>query len=274
MLDKKPTMIANVPTLYGMLMNNPKSKEIPKEILDNVIAYVSGAAPFPVEMIKEFEKHFQAQNKVMELYGMTETSPVATCNPRYGQKKIGTVGPPLPDTQIKIVDLESGEDLETGKAGELLIKGPIVTRGYHNKPEATAETIKDGWLHTGDVGVMDEDGYIRIVDRVKDMLIVGGYKVYSVHVEDIMVKHPNVELAAIVGIPDQDRPGNEIVKAYIKLKTGVVRSEEVLEDIKKYANENLSKYENPKLWEFREEMPLTTVGKVLKKALRDSASKK
>lgn len=271
MIAKKPTLVANVPTLYGMIMNNPKSKDIPKDVLDNVIVYISGAAPFPVKLIQEFEEHMKAQNKVMELYGMTETSPVATCNPFFGKKKVGTVGLPLPNIFIKIADLESGEDLETGQPGEILIKGSIVARGYHKKPDATTASIKNGWLHTGDVGIMDEEGYIQIVDRIKDMLIVGGYKVYSVHVEDIMVKHPNVELAAIVGVPDQDRPGNDMVKAYIKLKTGIERSEEVLSDIKTYAKENLSKYENPKLWEFREEMPLTTVGKVLKKALRDSA---
>jgi long-chain acyl-CoA synthetase len=211
----------------------------------------------------------KAENKVMELYGMTETSPVSVCNPYLGKKKIGKVGLPLPDTQLKIVDVDSGEEVGVGEIGELLFKGPIVTRGYLNKPDATKQTIEDGWLHTGDVGVMDEDGYIQIVDRIKDMLIVSGYKVYSVHVEDVLNKHPDIDLVAIVGLEDEKRPGSEIVKAYVKLKPNVIVTEEIKKSIQDYATENLSKYEIPRLWEFREELPLTTVGKVLKKALRD-----
>ncbi len=271
MIEKKPTIIANVPSLYGMIMNNPKSLEIPKEVLDNVKVYVSGAAPFPAEMIRDFEKHMKSENKVMELYGMTETSPVSVANPFLGKKKIGKVGLPLPDTLIKLVDVDTGNEVGTGEAGEILVKGVIVTRGYLNKPEATKKTIEeDGWLHTGDIGIMDEDGYIKIVDRVKDMLIVGGYKVYSVHVEDVLTKHPDIELVAIVGLEDKKRPGSEIVKAFVKLKSGVELNEEIKENIKKYASNNLSKYEIPKIWEFREDLPLTTIGKVLKKALREN----
>ncbi|MHA2246839.1 MAG: AMP-binding protein [Candidatus Hodarchaeales archaeon] len=272
MIEKKPTIVVNVPTLYNMIKNNPKSREIPREVLDNINVYVSGAAPFPAEMIRDFERHMHAENKVMELYGMTETSPVSVANPYLGKKKVGKVGLPLPDTEVKLVDLETGDAVETDVPGEILVKGPIVTRGYLNKPDATKKTIEpDGWLHTGDVGIMDEDGYIKIVDRVKDMLIVSGYKVYSVHVEDILTKHADIELAAIIGLKDPDRPESEIVKAYIKLKSGIEATDELKENIKKYAHEKLSKYENPKQWEFREEMPLTTVGKVLKKALREES---
>lgn len=270
MEKKKPTLMANVPSLYGMIMNNPKSTEIPKDVLDNIKVYISGAAPFPAEMIRDFERHMKAENKVMELYGMTETSPVSVCNPYLGKKKIGKVGLPLPDTQLKIIDVDSGNEVGIGEIGELLFKGPIVTRGYLNKPDATKQTIEeDGWLHTGDVGIMDEEGYIQIVDRIKDMLIVSGYKVYSVHVEDVLNKHPDIDLVAIVGLEDEKRPGSEIVKAYVKLKPNVIVTEEIEKSIQDYATENLSKYEIPRLWEFREELPLTTVGKVLKKALRD-----
>ncbi len=272
-IDKKPGVIVNVPTLYLMLQNNPKSKEIPKEVLDAVEFYISGAAPFPAEAIRDFEKHFHAENKVIEVYGMTEASPLVTVNPRYKPKKIGTVGIPIQDTEVRIVNIETGQPVELGQPGEVIVKGPQITRGYYKKPEANKKTIIDGWLHTGDVGVMDEDGYLKIVDRTKDMLIVGGYKVYSVHVEDILVKHPDIELVAIVGVKDPKRPESEIVKAYVKLKEGVKGTEEVKEDIKKYATENLSKYENPKLWEFREELPLTLVGKVLKRELREEANK-
>jgi len=272
-IDKKPTQMANVPTLYLNLQNNPKSQTIPKEVLDKVKIYVSGAAPFPAEAIRNFEKAFQAEGKLLEVYGMTETSPLVTMNPHFKQKKIGTVGLPLPDTEVRIVDLETGEQTELGKPGEIICKGPQVTRGYYKKPEATAKTIIDGWLHTGDVGVMDEEGYIKIVDRTKDMLIVSGYKVYSVHVEDVLVKQPDIELAAIIGLKDPNRPGSEIVKAVVKLKKGIHLTEEVKAKIKAYAEENLSKYEVPKVWEFRAELPTTLVGKVLKRELREEPKK-
>jgi len=271
-IAKKPGIIVNVPTLYLMLMNNPKSETIPLEVLNTVDFYISGAAPFPAESIRDFEQHFHAENKLIEVYGMTETSPLITSNPRYGKKKIGSVGLPMQDTQVKLVDLETGEPVELGQPGEFLVKGPQVTRGYYNKPEANKQTFTDGWLHTGDVAIMDEDGFFKIVDRCKDMLIVGGFKVYSIHVEDILTKHENIELVAIIGLKDPNRPGSEIVKAYVTLKEGVAATEEVKEAIKKYATEHLSKYEKPKQWEFRDELPLTLVGKVLKRELREEAN--
>jgi len=272
-IDKKPKLMVNVPTLYLAIKNNPKVKNIPKSQLDYADLYVSGAAPFPAEAIRDFESAMNADNKLLEVYGMTETSPILTMNPRYGKKKIGTVGLPVSDTEIRLVDVETGEQVPLGKPGEIICKGPHVTRGYYNKPEANAKTIIDGWLHTGDVGVMDEEGYITIVDRTKDMLIVSGYKVYSVHVEDILTKHPDIELVAIIGLKDPNRPGSEIVKAVVQLKEGVEPTESVKEDLKKYAAEKLSKYENPKRWEFTEAMPLTAVGKVLKRSLREEAKK-
>jgi long-chain acyl-CoA synthetase len=272
-IEKKPTMIANVPSLYLMITSNPKSKEIPIEILDNINVYISGAAPFPAEAIRRFQKHMNAEGKVLEVYGMTEASPILTLNPFRGEKKVGTVGLPVQDTEIRIVNVDTGEDVPLGKSGEILTKGPQVTRGYYQKPEANKKTFTDGWFHTGDVGVMDDEGYITIVDRVKDMLIVSGYKVYSVHVEDILIKHPDIELVAIIGLKDPDRPGSEIVKGVVQLRSGVEATEEVKNDIKKYAEKNLSKYEKPRVWEFKEELPLTTVGKVLKRKLRDEAEK-
>jgi len=267
---KKPTSFGNVPTLFLMIQNNPKSKKIPPEVLDNISLYVSGAAPFPAEAIRQFEKEFHTENKFVEVYGMTESSPLATANPAVGEKKIGTVGLPLPDTEIKIIDIETGKELGIGQPGEILIKGPQVTKGYHNKPEESKAAFDDeGFFHSGDVGVFDEDGYLKIVDRTKDMLIVSGFKVYSVHVEDILTKHPDIAIVAIIGIPNPDRPGAEIVKAVVQLKEGVTESEAVKSSIQKYAEENLSKYEVPKIWEFREELPLTLVGKVQKKALRE-----
>ncbi len=271
MIEKNPKIIVNVPTLFLSIKNNPKIKDVPKATLNNIDIYVSGAAPFPAEAIKDFEESMLGTNKLLEVYGMTETSPILTMNPYSGKKKVGTVGLPVPDTELRLVDIETGEQVELGKPGEIICKGPQVTRGYLNKPDANAKTIIDGWFHTGDVGVMDEDGFITIVDRTKDMLIVSGYKVYSVHVEDILTKHPNIEMVAIIGLKDPDRPGSEIVKAIVQLKEGIEPSDKIKVELKNYAAENLSKYENPRIWEFRETLPLTTVGKVLKRALREES---
>jgi long-chain acyl-CoA synthetase len=272
-IDKQPKLMVNVPTLYLSIKSHPLIKKVPNAALDNLEVYISGAAPFPAEAIRDFENVMKANNRVMEVYGMTETSPILTGNPYYGKKKIGTVGLPVVDTEIRIVDIETGAQVELGKPGEIICRGPQVTRGYYNKPDANAKTIIDGWLHTGDVGIMDEDGYITIVDRTKDMLIVSGYKVYSVHVEDVLTKHPDIEMVAIIGMSDPDRPGSEIVKAVVQLKEGIQPTDSVKADLKNYAAEHLSKYENPRIWDFRETLPLTTVGKVLKRALREEFSK-
>ncbi|MFX1302702.1 MAG: AMP-binding protein [Promethearchaeota archaeon] len=273
-IDKKPTSFGNVPTLFLMIQKNPLSKKIPPEVLDNISLYVSGAAPFPAEAIREFERQFHTENKFLEVYGLTETA-IVTGNPMFGEKKLGTVGLPWPDTEIKLIDLDTGEEIrEIGQTGEILIKGPQVVKQYHNKPEATAAAFdNEGYFHSGDVGVFDDDGYLKIVDRTKDMLSVSGFKVYSVHVEEVMTKHPDIQILAIIGVPNPDRPGAEIVKAIIQLKEGVEAIDKVKDSIKKYAEENLSKYEVPKIWDFREELPLTMVGKVKKKALREELKK-
>ncbi len=273
-IKKHPNVYSSVPTLFLMLQNNPKSKTIPKSDLDNITLYISGAAPFPAEAVRDFEKDFHSENKFVEVYGMTETAVLVTVNPTYGKKKIGKVGLPLPDTDFKLINVETGEEVGIGQPGEILIKGPQVARGYLNKPEATAKTFVDGWVHTGDVGVFDEEGYLQIVDRTKDMLSVSGFKVYSVHVEDLLTKHPDIALMAIIGVPHPERPGAEIVKAAIQLKEGVEPTEEVKTSIQKYAEENLAKYEVPKIWEFREELPTSLVGKVLKRTLREQEEKK
>jgi len=274
MMDKKPVMMVNVPTLYLAIKNRINEKwpikKIPRDVLNDIEVYISGAAPFPAEAINDFESSLVAKNKVLEVYGMTETSPIITMNPYYGKKKIGTVGLPVPDMELRLVDVETGVQVELGKPGEIICKGPQVSRGYYNKPDANSKTIIDSWFHTGDVGVMDEDGYITIVDRTKDMLIVSGYKVYSVHVEDILTKHPNIEMVAIIGLKDPDRPGSEIVKAVVQLKEEVEPTDKIKAELKNYAAEHLSKYENPRIWEFRKTLPLTTIGKVLKRALRES----
>ncbi|MHA2325142.1 MAG: AMP-binding protein [Promethearchaeota archaeon] len=193
-------------------------------------------------------------------------------NPYRGTKKLGSVGLPLMNTDIKLVDPESGKEVPIGEPGEIHVKGPQIMKGYLNKPEETKNTIDDdGYLRTGDVAVFDEDGYLKIVDRTKDMLIVGGFKVFSSKVEDIIVKHPSVETIAIVGTPNPDRPGSEIVKGYFVISSdaNIGNEEDFKSDLTEWMKEKLAPYEVPKIIELREELPLTLVGKVDKKLLRN-----
>ena len=263
--EDKILLFYNVPTLYLLLLKNRRFKKLD---LSNVQGYISGAAPFPTESIKEFE-NFVGKGKVIEAYGMTENSPAVTMNPYIGSKKIGTVGIPLPNTELKIVDVsDRTKEVPLGDPGEIVIRGPQTFQGYWNKPEETKNALVEGWFYSGDVGVMDEDGYITIVDRTKDMIIVSGYKVFSVEVDDKMNKHPAIELCSTVGTPDPERPGSEIVKLYILLKKGYESSDDTKADILKFAQENLAKYKVPKIIEFLKELPLTSIGKVDKKLLR------
>jgi long-chain acyl-CoA synthetase len=268
MAKYKPTNLANVPSLYQMLMANPKFKELDHSGLGTCI---SAAAPFPVESQQEFESII-GEGKLLELYGMTETSPVSTMNPSKGKKKLGSVGMPFLNVDCKMVDPGTGEEVPLGEAGEICVKGPLVMQGYFNKPQETKNAIdQDGYMHTGDVGIMDEDGYIRIVDRTKDMIIVGGFKVFSSKVEDIVSKHPAVGMMALIGVDNPERPGSELVKAYVQIDPEYIfdgNQEALKEDIIKFAKDKCAPYEVPKLIEFLEEMPLTAVGKIDKKVLR------
>jgi len=261
----KIRFMVNVPTLYLLLLSNRKFKKLDFSSID---IFISGAAPFPSESINEFEE-VVGKDKVLEVYGMTEASPIVTMNPYLGTKKIGTVGIPVSSTEVKIVDVVNREtEVPIGEPGEIVIKGPQIFKGYWNKPEETEYALKEGWFFSGDIGIMDEEGYITIVDRTKDMINVSGFKVFSVEVDDKMNKHPAIELCSCVGISDTDRPGSEIVKLNVLLKKGYEASEEIKEDILKFAQDNLAKYKVPKIIEILEEMPLTSVGKVDKKILR------
>ena len=258
-------MMVNVPTLYLMLLNDPKLKELD---LSNIKVYGSGAAPFPSESIKKFED-VVGTHKLLEVYGMTEASPIVTMNPYLSTRKRGTVGIPVSNTDVKIVDvIDRKKEVPLGEPGEIVIKGPQIFKGYWNKPKETENALKEGWFYSGDVGIMDEDGYIIIVDRTKDMINVSGYKVFSVEVDDKMNKHPAIELCSSVGVPDPNRPGSEIVKLFVLLKEGHKSCDETKSDIKNFARRNLAKYKVPKIIEIIDEMPLTSVGKVDKKALR------
>jgi acyl-CoA synthetase (AMP-forming)/AMP-acid ligase II len=267
----QPSIMTNVPSLYQMLMEEPKFITLD---FSKCKICISGAAPFAVESIEAFES-IVGKGKVMEVYGMTETSPILTMNPAKGQKKIGSVGVPVQSTRIKLVDIETGtKEVPVGEEGELIANGPQVMKEYLNKPEETANALREfqgeRWLYTGDVARMDEDGYFSIADRVKDMLIVGGYKVFSRELEEKLYQLPEVEFCAIVGVPNKDRPGNDIVKLVVqKSAQASDKSPESLKNsIIEYCRENMAPYKVPKIIEFVDEIPLTAVGKVDKKLLR------
>jgi len=264
----KPTVLANVPALYQLLINTRKFKRLDHSRLE---ACFSAAAPFPKESQKILEG-VVGEGKLIELYGMTETSPLTAGNPVNGEKRLGSIGMPILNVELKLTDPETDEEVPIGEPGEICVKGPMVMKGYYNKPEETAKAIdKDGYMHTGDVAIMDETGYMRIIDRTKDMIIVSGFKVFSAKLEDTLTKHPAIGVVATIGIPNPDRPGSEFVKAFIQLDSTYEydgNEEALKEDITKFAKENCSPYEVPKIIEFTDELPLTTVGKIDKKVLR------
>ncbi len=263
----KPTMLAHVPSLFQMLLKNPKFAQLDHSRVENC---VTAAAPFPVESQRKLEEAV-GKGKLLELYGMTETSPVTTMNPAKGERRLGSIGLPLLNTDIKLINPESGKEVAIGEPGEICVKGPMVMKGYWKKPEETKNVIDaNGYMHTGDVAVFSDDGYLTIVDRIKDMIIVGGYKVFSSKVEEVIVKHPLIDTVALIGVPNPERPGSEIVKAFIILSQGTSVEDEnsLKEEIQSYLKDKLAPYEIPKMIEFRKELPLTTVGKVDKKELR------
>ena len=264
----QPTALVNVPSLFQLLINTRKFKRLDHSKLEICI---SAASPFPVESQKQLES-MVGEGKLLEVYGMTETSPLTTMNPYIGKRKLGSIGLPLLNTELKLVDPETGKEVHLGEPGEICVKGPQIMKGYYNKPEETKKAIDEyGYMHTGDVAIMDEEGYLRIVDRTKDMIIVGGFKVFSAKLEDTLTKHPAIEMVATIGIPNPERPGSEIVKAFIQLDPSFEydgNEDALKEDIIAFAKKNCSAYEVPKLLEITEELPLTVVGKVDKKILR------
>ncbi len=260
----RPTFAPLVPTMYIGILNHP---DVAKTDLTSIKGCFSGSAPLPVEVIGEFEKKTGAI--IVEGYGLTETTPVTHVNPFRGQRKVGSIGVPIPDTDCRIVDINDGvTDLPVGETGELLIKGPQVMRGYWNRPEETAEALSDGWLHTGDIAKMDADGYFYIVDRKKDMIISGGFNVYPRDIEEVFFEHPKVMEATAIGIPHPTR--GEQVKVFVVLKAGETAS---AEELLAFCQNKLARYKWPTSIEFRDDLPKTNVGKILKKALRAEALK-
>ncbi|MHA2187155.1 MAG: long-chain-fatty-acid--CoA ligase [Candidatus Thorarchaeota archaeon] len=270
--DTKPAMFPGVPTMYMRLLERDDLEDYAKDL--RCIRFCNtGAAPMPPEVLHEFEE--RTGSIIIEGYGLTEASPVTHINPINGVRKVGSVGIPVSDTEVRIVDIDDHTKiLPVGEDGEIIIKGPQIMKGYWNKPDATDFQIKDGWLLTGDIGKMDEDGYFYIVDRKKDMLIVSGFKVYPREVEDVLFEHEAVENAAVIGLPDPNKPGSERVKAYVVLKDGFKESEELLNEIREFCRTNVSPYKVPKAIEVRKELPETLVGKVLRRELQEQEERK
>ena len=259
-IDKyKPTFLPAVPTMYVGMLRHP---DFEKYDISSLKGCFSGAAPLALETIREFESASGSQ--ICEGYGLSETTPVATINPFGGKTKVGSIGVPVPDTDIRIVDLEEGKkEMPVGEPGEVIIKGPQVTQGYYKREEETKEALRDGWLYTGDIGKMDEEGYIYIVDRKKDMIIAGGYNVYPRDIDEVLFEHPKVVEACAIGVPHEYR--GETVKAFIVLKEGEEATEE---EMINYCKENLAAYKVPKIIEFTDNLPKSAIGKVLRKELK------
>ena len=261
----QPTFFPGVPTIYTAIANHP---DVEKYKVGSIKLCNSGAAPLSLETLHQFEK--VTGGLITEGYGLTEASPVTHGNPILNPRKAGSIGIPVPDTEVKIVDIDSGEkELPAGEEGELCIRGPQVMKGYWNRPEETAEVLRDGWLHTGDIAKMDEEGYFYIVDRKKDLIIAGGYNITPREVDEVLFQHPKVLEAVTVGVPDQYR--GETVKAYVVLKEGETATPE---EIISFCKERLAPFKVPKVVEFRPELPKTMVGKVLRRVLREEEIKK
>ncbi|MCG2676624.1 AMP-binding protein, partial [bacterium] len=226
---------------------------------------VSGASSLPVETLKKFEKKFGIP--LIEGYGLSEASPVVSLNPVKGVRKPGSVGLALPGVDVDIVD-NNGHSLKKGEVGELIVRGPNVMRGYYNLPRETEETLKRGWLYTGDLAKMDEESYVYIVDRKKDMINVRGLNVYPREVEEVLYSHPAIAEAAVIGVKDKVK--GEVPEAFLALKEGRKLSKK---EIIKYCQERLASYKVPHRIEFRKELPKTSTGKILKRALKEASEK-
>jgi long-chain acyl-CoA synthetase len=260
--NARPTMFSGVPTMYMALLAS--GEDLRKHHLHDVMIFNSGGSALPVNLKRSFEE--RVGKPLFEGYGLSEASPVTHNNPPFlGEGREGSIGIPIPSTDARIVDVETGEtEMPVGESGELIIKGPQVMKGYLNMPEETARTLKDGWLHTGDVAKMDEDGYFFIVDRKKDMIVASGYNVYPREVEEVLFEHPDVAEAVAIGVPDDYR--GETVKAFVVKRSGATTTEE---EILVFCKERLAPYKAPKAVEFRDDLPKSAVGKLLRRVLVD-----
>lgn len=253
------SVLPGAPAMYIALLQQ-KNKD--KFSLESLQFCIAGSAPMPVEMLRRFEKAFGA--RISEGYGLSEASPITHINPPLGIRKAGSIGTPLPGTEARIVDMELGSvALAPGKVGELVVRGPQIMSGYWKKADETAGALRNGWLYTGDIAYMDEDGFFYIVDRKKDMIIVGGYNVSPREIDEVLYEHPKVREAVTVGVPHPSR--GEVIKAYIVLREGEACDKA---EIVKWCRERLANYKVPRMVEFRSELPKTLVGKILRRTLR------
>jgi len=258
-LKYKATFVPAVPTIYTGLLRLP---EFGKKDMSFVKGFFSGAAPLALETIEQLKKAAGAD--VIEAYGMTESTTIITLTPWRGKLKVGSVGVPIPDTDLKIVDIDDGiTGMPIGKEGEVIFKGPQMLQGYYNKPEETEKTVKNGWFYTGDIGKLDEDGYLYIVDRKKDMIIAGGFNIYPRDIDEVLFEHPKVLEACTIGVPDAYR--GETVKAFVVPKPGMSLTEGELDS---FCRERLTAYKVPKIYEFVDSLPKSAIGKILRKDLR------
>jgi long-chain acyl-CoA synthetase len=253
-----------VPTMYWALLQHVKTAGIdPSGVARHLRLCVSGGAAMPLEVMRQFESVFGA--RILEGYGLSETSPVACFNQLHRPTRPGTVGQPIFGVDVRVVD-DDDRFLAMGETGEIVIRGPNVMKGYYNRPEATEEVMRHGWFHTGDIGIIDPDGYVSIVDRKKDMIIRGGFNVYPREIEEVMLTHPAVAFAAVVGVPDE-RLGEE-VKAFVVRRAGSDVSAEALIE---WCREQMASYKYPRSIEFRDTLPISPTGKILKRELKITA---
>jgi long-chain acyl-CoA synthetase len=255
----RPTFLPGVPTIYTGLLQNAQFRAMD---LGFVKGYFAGAAPLPDDTVRELRELHHAT--IYDVYGATENTAFATCTPWGGRMKPGTVGLPLPNTDIRVVDIETGEvEMKTGESGEVCIKGPQVMAGYYKKPAETASALRDGWFYTGDIGVFDEEGYLSIVDRKKDMIIAGGFNIYPKEVDQVLFDHPKILEACTIGVPDAYR--GESVKAFVVLKPGENLTDS---EVIAYCKDRLAAYKVPGDIEFLPELPKSAIGKILRRELK------
>lgn len=261
---EKPTLFPGAPTIYIALLNHP---DIKKYDLSSIDSCISGSAALPVEVQEQFER--VTGGKLVEGYGLSEASPVTHANFLWDERVSGSVGIPWPNTDSKILSMETGEEAPINEIGEIAVRGPQIMKGYWNRKEETDAVLKDGWLLTGDLGYMDERGFFYVVDRKKDMIIAGGFNIYPREIEEVLYEHEKIQEVVVAGVPDPYR--GETVKAYVVRKQGASLTEEELDA---YARKHLAAYKVPRLYEFRDELPKTAVGKILRRALIDEEKQK
>nr|HLZ62237.1 AMP-binding protein [Ktedonosporobacter sp.] len=255
-----PTMMPGIPTMYIALLREAGKHA---HYMTSIKYCISGAAPLPSKVQSEFEE--TTHGKLVEGYGLSEASPVTHCNPLTNQCRNGSIGLPLPGVEAAILHAETGEFLPPGEVGEIMVKGPNIMQGYWQRQQESEAIFFNGWMHTGDVGKMDADGYFYVVERAKDMIIASGFNVYPREVEEVLFQHPSVAEAAVRGVPDEYR--GETVAAFVVLKAGIAPSEETRQQILAFCKQELTAYKVPKILEFRASLPKSLVGKVLRREL-------